>query len=333
MDHPRRASWSTTTSAVGSSFAILLIVVACATSGPNGASSNPSTLATQPAEAASATPTEPEAPSDDPSDATVGLPVRTVEESGGFRLTAQSSASCTADAPAGWTMVAAERSDRADLFSPDGSMYAGYGIQAINTSLAQHAAAYDAPLNDPDMYSADPSTVAIGYGRVVVGAIGGAPDIVGDELYQPTDDYLLTVVAGSTHQGAIFFHGSGFAGDGINYAFALPMYFAFATTDRWEQMGPLVARVAASIRCTTQFQPPEQYFVVEAANAATADANGDEDGYNPQLGTEYANDPLTGENYLVDPALNWSETGPDGPGYYVPKGGYDYQKLEPGRID
>lgn len=261
-------------------------------------------------------------------------PERTVEESGGFRLTTLSSAACTADAPFDWAMTAPDRSDRADVWSPDGSMYAGYGIQAINTALAAYAGAYQAPLNDPDLYSTDPGTVAVAHGRIIVGAIGGASDIVVQDVYQPTQDYLLAIVSGSTHDGAVFFHASGFPGDGVNYAYALPMYFAFTTSDRWESMGALVARVAASIRCSTQFQPPDDYFTVEAGTAGDAgDANGDEYGYNPQLGTEYAYDPATGTNYLVDPSANWSDTGPDGPGYYVLGGGGDYRRLEPGRID
>jgi hypothetical protein len=273
-------------------------------------------------------PSLPPTPEPDPA------PSRTVEESGGFRMTAHSSASCIADAPIDWAMTAPDRSDRADMISSDGSMYAGYGIQTINTTLGQFASTYNPPLNDPDLYSGDPATVAIAYARIVAGGIGAAPDVVGDQLYQATPEYLVATLSGSTHQGAVFFHATGFPGDGINYAYALPMYFAFATTERWATEGLLVARVAASIRCSTQFQPPDDYPVVEAGEAGTAgDENGDEYGYNPQLGTEYANDPQTGENYLVDPAQNWSETGPDGPGYYVQKGGGDYQKLDPGRID
>jgi hypothetical protein len=318
----------------------LLIAIAAIVTGACSAASQASSAAidlpgvsTRPSLSVSPTPDVSQPSATAPSDSGVA-PERTVEESGGLRLATQSSASCTADAPAEWAMTAPDRSDRADLFSPDGSLYAGYGIQAINTTLAPYAAAYDAPLNDPDLYSTDPGSVAIAYGRIIVGGLGGAPDIVGEELYQPSDDYLLAIVTGSTHQGAIVFHATGFAGDGVNYAYALPMYFAFATGDQWQQMGPLVARVAASIRCTTQFQPPDDYFWVEANDAAMAvDANGDEDGYNPQLGTEHANDPTTGENYLVDPSMNWSETGPEGPGYYVQKGANDYQKLEPGRID
>jgi hypothetical protein len=262
------------------------------------------------------------------------VPDITVEDSGGFLLTTLSSAGCTTEAPADWTMTAPDRSDRTDLLSPDGSMYAGYGILPVNTALQAYAAAYQPPMDDPDLYSDDPSSVAEAYGRIIVGEIGGTSDLTRQEFVQPLPGYLLLIVGGSTHAGAIFFHETGYPGDGVNYNFALPMYFAFTTLDRWEAHGALVARIAASIRCSTQFQPPDDYPMVEADEIGEAiDENGDEPGYNPQLGTEPVNDPTTGENYLVDPSVNWSETGPEGPGYYVFKGGGDYQKLEPGRID
>jgi len=263
------------------------------------------------------------------------LPDRTVEESGGFRLTTLSSSSCLAEGPADWSMTAPEASNRADLLSPDGSLYAGYGIQAINTTLQGFAATYQPPLDDPGLYSTDTASVAAAYGRIIVSAIGGSSDLAVEELYEPTPDYLLMTVSTSTHRGVIFFRGTGIPGDGFNYTYALPMYFAFTTAERWDQEGLLVARVSASIRCSTQLQPPEDYPIVEAReDGGTADANGDDAGYNPQLGTEPAHDPTTGENYLVDPSVNWSESGPDGPGYYVPKsGGNDYQKLDPGRSD
>lgn len=262
------------------------------------------------------------------------VPDRTVEESGGFRLARLASASCTADAPVDWSMTAPDRSDRADVLSPDGTRYAGYGIQAVNTTLQGYAPTYPPPLDDPALYSDDPGTVAAAYGQIIVGAIGGAADLVVEEAFQVSAEYLLLSVAGSTHRGVIFFRASGYPGDGYNFTYALPMYFAFTTREQWAGLGLLTARVAASIRCTTQFQPPDDYFVLEAGDpGAGGDANGGDDGYNPQLGTEYASDPDTGENYLVDPSLNWSETGPDGPGYYVQRGGGDYQKLQPGRID
>jgi hypothetical protein len=262
------------------------------------------------------------------------VPDRTVDGSGGFRLTTLSSASCTAEGPADWSMTAPDKSDRADVLSPDGTRYAGYGIQAVNTALQGFASAYAPPLNDPALYSEDPATVAAAYGQIIVAGIGGAGDLVVEEVFQISSEYLLLSVAGSTHRGGIFVHASGYPGDGYNYSYAVPMYFAFTTHEQWDGQGLLTARVAASIRCSTQFQPPDDYFTVEAADAAAgADPNGADDGYNPQLGTEYATDPNTGDNYLVDPSVNWSETGPAGPGYYVQKGGGDYQKLEPGRSD
>lgn len=262
------------------------------------------------------------------------VPDRTVEGSGGFRLARLSSASCTAEAPADWSMTAPDRSDRADVLSPDGTRYAGYGIQAVNTALQGYAPAYAPPLDDPALYSDDPGTVATAYGQIIVAAIGGTGDLVVEEAFEISDEYLLLSVAGSTHRGGIFFRGSGYPGDGYNYSYALPMYFAFTTHEQWDGQGLLTVRVATSIRCTTQFQPPDDYFTVEAADPdAGGDPNGTDDGYNPQLGTEYASDPETGDNYLVDPSVNWSETGPDGPGYYVQRGGGDYQKLQPGRVD
>jgi hypothetical protein len=318
--------------------AAMILMAGCAASPASSPAVRSVSPDAKPAQAAT-TPATPEpvesetSPEPFPSAPTV-VPDRTVEDSGGFRLTRLASASCTAEGPADWSMTAPDKSDRADVLSPDGTRYAGYGIQAVNTTLQGLAPAYAPPLNDPALYSEDPATVAAAYGQVIVAAIGGAGDLVVEEAFQISSDYLLLSVAGSTHRGGIFFRASGYPGDGYNYTYALPMYFAFTTHDQWDVQGLLTARVAASIRCSTQFQPPDDYFTVEAADPdAGADPNGTDDGYNPQLGTEYANDPGTGDNYLVDPSVNWSETGPDGPGYYVQKGGGDYQKLEPGRID
>lgn len=264
----------------------------------------------------------------------VAAPARTVTDGAAFRLVPTTRNACTADAPEGWTMLASDRSDSADLFDPAGTMYAGYGIKAVNTALADVAGYYEPPLNDPDLYSPDPGTVALAHGRIILATLGGSPDAVPTEQGL-VGDYRLVIVESSTHRGAIFHRAEGFPGDGVNYAYALPMYFAFATSDRWNDAGALVARVAASIRCQTQLQPPDDYFVVEARDDAggTIDVNGEDAGYNPQLGTEYVTDPTTGENYLVSPSEGWSETGPDGPGYYVARGGGDYQKLQPGRTD
>jgi hypothetical protein len=51
-----------------------------------------------------------------------------------------------------------------------------------------------------------------------------------------------------------------------------------------------------------------------------------------QRGTEYAHDPVTGENFLMDYAADHLESGPNGPGFYRQVGN-ELRKLEPGRSD
>lgn len=334
---PRRARGPATTVAVAALMVGLLLVSGCAP----GTAAAPAADGTPAATTSVRGGTEPGAspgaePGVEDPEGYSPTPARTVDESGGFRLAAQSSNACQAEAPADWAMQADARSSTVDLFAAGGRLYAGYGIQAVNTALAGYAGYYDPPLNDPDLYSPYPAVVAGAYARIVVSGLGGSSDLVyTDELSESVGAYLLRGLAGSSHRGVVFFHAAGYPGDGYNYSYALPMYFAFTTSDAWQTQGLLVARVAASIRCTTQFQPPDDYFLVEPGSAGStgSDENGDDPGYNPQLGTEYATNPTTGENYLLDPSVNWSETGPEGPGYYVAKGGGDYQKLEPGRTD
>lgn len=278
-------------------------------------------------------------PTPDPNKPLVAVPAstptKTVEAAGAFKLTSKSAQSCTAEAPADWTMTAGTASNTADLFGPGKRLYAGYGIQAVNTQLAGFASAYQPPLNDPDLYSDDPATVVRAYGKAILAAIGGSGQLAyTSDTYETIGAYTLRSVASSSHKGVIFYHTEGFPGDGVNYSYAEPMYFAFTTNDLWAANGTMVAQVAASIRCSTQFQPRDQYVVTAAdsSSSSATDTNGDADGYNPQLGTEYVHDQSTGENYLVDPSQHWSSDGPSGAGYYKANGN-DYTKLDPGRAD
>ncbi len=51
--------------------------------------------------------------------------------------------------------------------------------------------------------------------------------------------------------------------------------------------------------------------------------------YNTWLERQYYHNPQSGENYWVSPSENYSQTGPDGPGYYATYGG-NLIKLSPG---
>lgn len=264
-------------------------------------------------------------------------PVRNVVDSGAFKLSRETAGTCTVMRPEGWTRpIVGEGNKTLDLSSMDKSLYAGYGIQAVNTQLAGFAGVYPPPMNDPELYSTDPAVVAKAFAKIIVGGLGGDPNLFYTrEINTAVGDYLLRSVASSSHTGVVFYHRTGFPGDGYNYSYALPMYFALTRSDRWPSQGLMVAQVAASIRCAATFVPhasgPD---IGSSSRGGGRDENGPtEAGYNPQLGTEYVHDPTTGENYVVDPSKNWSENGPNGPGYYAPKGGNDYVQLQPGRVD
>lgn len=265
-------------------------------------------------------------------------PAKTVVEAGAFKLVADSAGTCTVDRPEGWQKpVTSEGSKTLDVFSPDKAMYAGYGIQAVNTQLAQYASYYPAPLNDPDLYSEEPATVSFAYAKAVMAGLGGSQNLSPTSDYNETiGEYSLRSFVTSTHTGVVFFHSTGFPGDGYNYSYVLPMYFAVTTNALWDQYGLMVSKVAASIDCRVIPFPRNSGPEIGSSSSSSSsdDSNGNDAGYNPQLGTEEVHDPTTGENYVVDPSQHWSETGPNGGGYYIPKsGGNDYTQLEPGRSD
>jgi hypothetical protein len=104
----------------------------------------------------------------------------------------------------------------------------------------------------------------------------------------------------------------------------------------------IASAVAATIHCNAVLQPPEGGYAqvqprsddIGTSSKCKAGECDDSDlagTYNVQLGTGYVHSE-TGENYIVDPATNYDESGPDGPGYYRQVGN-DLEKLIPGRSD
>ncbi len=100
--------------------------------------------------------------------------------------------------------------------------------------------------------------------------------------------------------------------------------------------------VAASINCRTAFKPPQGgYAEVHAKSAETGISQRCKSGdcadadlagtYNSELGAGYVHS-ASGTNYLVDPAADFSQTGPDGPGYYR-QAGNKPEKPVPGPVD
>lgn len=263
-------------------------------------------------------------------------PALTIDKTGAFKLEPATPGSCTALLPSGWSTPSVnDASTSFDAFNQDKSMYAGYAHPTVNTNLAGYASLYDPPLDDPDLYSNDPADVALAYSRIVISSMGGDSSAsYSTETDDQVGDYYLRSVVSSTHKGVVFFHAEGFPGDGMSYTYSVPIYFGLAKADIWKSNGLSLAKVSASINCTAQLVARSSGPDIDSSSGEEAkkDNNGDESGYNPQLGTEYVHDPNTKENYLVDPSRDWSSSGPDGAGYYK-QNGNDYTQLQPGRAD
>lgn len=227
---------------------------------------------------------------------------------------------CRALAPAGWAI--ADQDDRGStvtLASGDGRAKAAYGILAVNSAQVQgfYGPQYRTP--------ATLSWFLAGY-------------IAGQNLQssQPQNFMGMQVInlQGASVVGFSIFRVYPLMGDPGGYI--LSFRTALATS---RQLEGIAGAVAATTNCTTILKPPSGgYAHVEpgrndvgtsaqckAGNCDESDLAGT---YNVQLGTGYVHSD-TGQNYLVDPATDYRDTGPEGPGYYRQNGNF-LEKLTPG---
>lgn len=102
------------------------------------------------------------------------------------------------------------------------------------------------------------------------------------------------------------------------------MRIASGPRELWSRYGAVAVNVATSTRCRAQLT------MAPGPEGGSRTARSAESTYNAQLGTEYAHDPATGEAYLMNHASDWWEGGPQGAGYYKPRAGGGYVKLEAG---
>lgn len=111
--------------------------------------------------------------------------------------------------------------------------------------------------------------------------------------------------------------------------FMIVMRSAQARSDIWPRLAPELVAVARALRCTVPMVPAEADPPPRARDRSRTEAEGGDPEYNQWLDTEYYHDPRTGQNYWVSPGRDWSDTGPQGPGYYI-RSGNDTIKLDPG---
>ncbi|MDE1970557.1 MAG: hypothetical protein KGI50_03200 [Patescibacteria group bacterium] len=254
---------------------------------------------------------------------TASVPSKTVEATGAFALTPQRTGACSALLPVGWTGNASPQSDAVDFVSPDRTLYAGYGVLGVNSAMQVY---------DPALYSPDPGTSIQRLASLAAqGALGdGSPMQFTNDYNQQIGSYTLRSVESAGSKGVVFYRI--FPGDGYNTTYIEAARFALVRKSLWPTKGLLVARIAASIQCSTQLVARDNSVIstdTGGGDTSSDTSSDNSDGYNPQLGTEYVHNPDTGENYLVSNTENWASDGPQGAGYYA-QSGNDYVKLAPG---
>ena len=245
---------------------------------------------------------------------------------GGIPVVVKSTSHCSAYAPADWSVSSNPQASALDLQSGDGTMYAGWGVTAINRAMQQ----YYGP-----MYG-DPETSVRTLAGMIVGKLfndaGGAHFTSAGEPF--LNFFTLRRFASARTQGVVFYHI--YPGASPQF-YTESVYFAIADASVPAARKLVAPGVAVSIRCSTQLVPPPPPSNTSSTARRGAKprpgCGGDPNlrSYNMQLGTQYAHSPTTGDNFLFDRS-DWRDTGPGGAGYYKMLGN-SLTKLEPGRSD
>jgi len=221
---------------------------------------------------------------------------------------------CEALAPADWSFVSNAEATGADLFSPDQSRHAGWGISAVYTYMY------------PDVESF--LTTWLGY--AFTGSFDSGNITLGDtqNLYEGFIQRNFTTT--TNRQGIVIYKTYNF-GDPSMYV--VSVYMADAISDQWTSNGATPFSVALTIRCVSQLRP-----TTSSVDVSTADPSSSSD--NPEvslsdewteaiMGYENVYSPSTGEHYEAPLTSQW-DTGPEGSGYYRSLPGGGYEKLERG---
>jgi hypothetical protein len=235
-------------------------------------------------------------------------------ESSAIALVTKQTGHCKALAPQDWSFVSNEQATGADLFSPDKSLHAGWGIAAVYTYMYPTAE--------------DFLTAWLGYAFSGSFTDGGIS--FGEAKPQSYDFIERDFTTSVGRKGTALYKTYNF-GDPTSYV--VSVYMADATNDIWAQQGATPSYVAVSIRCVSQLRP-----TTSSVDLPGSDPSKDSD--NPEvslsdkwteaiMGYENVYSPTTGEHYEAPLNAKW-DGGPDGSGYYrsLPNGGYE--KLESG---
>ena len=243
-------------------------------------------------------------PTAEPWHASIPSPTFSVINSQAVQLTLKEAGYCKALAPDDWSFTSIPPYVGADLFSPDQSSHAAWGITSIYKALfptPQSALIY--LLNAMGYHSASllSEPVEVGYGFMMAGFTSG----IGRQGWLIFKLYDLD---------ASFY--------------VISVYLGATTSESWEINGPKVLTSAISIRCVSQLRPTSANLDLDLSDPSNKADNPEvelsEKWSEAILGFENVYSPTTNDHYLA-PLESYWETGPQGGGYYreLPGGGIE----------
>jgi hypothetical protein len=236
------------------------------------------------------------------------------------------SGSCTGSRPQGYQGLASGDGSEFAIESSDPGVGAGnpaVGAALISLPIYPYLAYYPSewapPFTSTSAYSGDPAIASLALVNALMEpSSGGLTQQIG--AWVSIGRYHLSEWRGPAYQGFVMYYA--YPDPTNDQPYALIIRYAVAINSRWKSDGAKALYIAATMQCVVQSFPSSS---TPDLQSVPADSGSD---YNAILGTEWVHDATTGQDYLVD-SSNYSETGPDGAGYYKVNGN-DIQKLQPG---
>jgi hypothetical protein len=227
---------------------------------------------------------------------------------GGLPLQPKQLGYCRALAPADWAIVnVSQTSNAVDLFN--GTFAASWMVRGVTaaemTYYPQQFGSPDAVLATSTMLPDDPYPPQFSVPQPLGGGYAAR------EFETPTRHGVVIYTVYPQAMGG----------------FIITSRTAYGPRQMWRAYGPVAVAVALTIRCTVQLQVPSP-----TGGGGASGVSRQESTYNQQLGTEYAHDPVTGENFLMNYGADYRDSGPQGAGFYRDVNG-ELRKLEPGRSE
>jgi len=219
---------------------------------------------------------------------------------------------CHAAVFAGWKLTPGPNGQTADVFGPNGA-YAGWGIVAVNPAMRQY---YGAMYGPPEEH-----TVAI-----LTQLLHTQPQFTSSKNIGGF--FTAHEFRAGNKTGIVLYH----VYPAAMGQYIISEYFAWAPPSDAALLSQAKA-VMTSLQCTSSVRPPSATYTPHPGGTSGKKGGGSSEDdnlkdYNSILGTQWAHD-ANGTLYYLDAAKQWSDNGPDGPGYYAGSG-VNRHKLTPG---